>query len=131
MSSTPVARMDRTRSDGSPTQRGGRRVAWRPEWSWTGRAVDTALLSALLLGIAVFFGFMAVFPGPSTEAARVGDQIRAWRSGRVAGAAELIGKARLELSPRTLIAITIVGPLALGLVGLLVSPIVALIGLGV
>ena len=93
--------------------------------------MDTALLSALLLGVAVFFGFMAVFPGPSTEAARVGDQIRAWWSGRVAGSAELIGKARLELSPRTLIAITIVGPLALGLVGLLVSPIVALIGLGV
>jgi len=93
--------------------------------------MDTAVLSALLLGVAAFFGLMALFPGPSTEAEGVGDQIRAWRSGRVAGASELIGKARLELSPRTLIAITIVGPLALGLVGLLVSPIVALIGLGV
>ncbi|HEV2005035.1 MAG TPA: type II secretion system F family protein [Candidatus Limnocylindrales bacterium] len=93
--------------------------------------MDTALLSALLLGVAVFFGLMALFPGPATEAPRVGEQIRAWRSRRVAGAAELIGKARLELSPRTLIAITIAGPLVLGFVGLLVSPIVALIGLGV
>jgi Flp pilus assembly protein TadB len=93
--------------------------------------VDTALLSALLLGVAVFFGLMALFPGPTSEAPGVGDQIRAWRARRVAGAAELIGKARLELSPGTLIGITIAGPLVLGLVGLLVSPIVALIGLGV
>lgn len=93
--------------------------------------MDTVLLSALLVGMAVFFGLMALFPGPSTESPRVGEQIRAWRSRRVAGAVELIGKARLELSPRTLIAITIVGPLVLGFVGLVVSPIVALIGLGV
>lgn len=93
--------------------------------------MDTALISALLLGLAVFFGLMALFPGPATESPRVGEQIRAWRSRRLAGAAELIGKARLELSPRTLIAITIAGPLVLGFVGLLVSPIVALIGLGV
>jgi Flp pilus assembly protein TadB len=93
--------------------------------------MDTALLSALLVGVAFFFGLMAAFPGPSTEAARVGDRIRAWRAQRVAGAAELIGKARLELAPRTLIAITVVGPLVLGFVGLLISPIVALIGLGV
>jgi tight adherence protein B len=93
--------------------------------------VDTVLLSALLVGLAVLFGLLALFPGPATESPPVGEQIRAWQSRRVAGAAELIGKARLELSPRTLIAITIVGPLVLGFVGLVVSPIVALIGLGV
>ena len=69
--------------------------------------MDTVLLSAILTGVAVFFGLMALFPGPSTDAPRVGEQIRAWRSRRVADAAEVLAQARLELSPRTLIALSV------------------------
>jgi Flp pilus assembly protein TadB len=93
--------------------------------------MDTVLLSAILAGVAVFFGLMALFPGPSTDAPRVGEQIRAWRSRRVADAAAILAQARLELSPRTLIALSVVSPLVLGLLGLLLSPLVAAVGVGV
>ena len=92
--------------------------------------MDTRLLSAILAGVAVFFGLMALVPGKADEGPGPGEAIRAWRARRVAGAAELIAKARLELAPRTLIAITIAGPLLLGALGLLLSPLVALVGVG-
>ena len=93
--------------------------------------MDTRLLSAILTGVAVFFGLLALFPGKADDAPGLGQAIRAWRARRVAGVAELIARARLELAPRTLIAITIAGPLVLGALGLLLSPLVALVGIGV
>jgi Flp pilus assembly protein TadB len=93
--------------------------------------MDTRLLSTILTGVAVFFGLLALFPGKADDEPGLGEAIRAWRARRVAGAAELIAKARLELAPRTLIAITIAGPLVLGALGLLLSPLVALVGIGV
>jgi Flp pilus assembly protein TadB len=93
--------------------------------------MDTRLLSSILAGVAVFFGLMALFPGKADEGPGLAESIRGWRARRVAGAAELIAKARLELAPRTLIAITIAGPLVLGALGLLLSPLVALVGVGV
>jgi Zn-dependent protease len=57
--------------------------------------MDTVLLSAILAGVAVFFGLMALFPGPSTDGPRFGEQIRAWQSRRVADAAEVLAQARL------------------------------------
>jgi Flp pilus assembly protein TadB len=92
--------------------------------------MDTRLLSAILTGVAVFFGLMALFPGKADDGPGLGEAIRAWRMRRVAGAAELIARARLELAPRTLIAITVAGPLLLGALGLLLSPLVALVGVG-
>jgi Flp pilus assembly protein TadB len=92
--------------------------------------MDTRLLSAILTGVAVLCGLMALLPGKADDGPGLGESIRAWRSRREAGAAELIAKARLELAPRTLIAITIAGPLVLGTLGLLLSPLVALVGLG-
>ncbi|MBA2718002.1 MAG: type II secretion system F family protein [Chloroflexi bacterium] len=92
--------------------------------------MDTVLLSAILAGVAVFFGLMAIFPGPSTDGPRVAERIRAWRSRRVAAAAEVLAQARLELSPRTLLGLSVVGPLVLGLLGLLLSPLVAAVGVG-
>ena len=92
--------------------------------------MDTRLLSAILTGVAVFFGLLALFPGKADDEPGLAEAIRAWRARRVAGAAELIAKARLELAPRTLIAITIAGPLVLGAIGLLLSPLVALVGVG-
>jgi Flp pilus assembly protein TadB len=92
--------------------------------------MDTRLLSAILTGVAVFFGLLALVPGKSDDRPGLTESIRAWRARRVAGAAELIAKARLELAPRTLIAITIVGPLVFGTLGLLISPLLALVGVG-
>ena len=93
--------------------------------------MDTRLLSAILTGVAVFFGLLALFPGEADEGPGLAESVRAWRARRVAGAAELIAKARLELAPRTLIGITVAGPLVLGAAGLLLSPLVALVGVGV
>lgn len=92
--------------------------------------MDTRLLSAVLAGLAVFFGLLALVPGDGDAGRGVGEAIRAWRSRRVAGATELIARARLELEPRTLIAIAIAGPLVLGALGLVLSPFVALVGIG-
>ena len=92
--------------------------------------MDTVLLSAILAGVAVFFGLVALSPGPSTDAPHVAEQIRAWRSRRVADAAEVLAQARLELSPRALIALSVVSPIVLGLLGLLLSPLVAAVGVG-
>jgi Flp pilus assembly protein TadB len=91
--------------------------------------MDTRLLSAILAGAAVLFGLLALFPGRAGDEPGFGESVRAWRTRRLAGAAELIAKARLELAPRTLIAITIAGPVVLGLLGWLLSPLVALVGL--
>jgi Flp pilus assembly protein TadB len=91
--------------------------------------MDTRLLSTILVGVAVFFGLLALFPGKAGDEPGLGESIRAWRARRLAGAAELIARARLELAPRTLIAITIAGPAVLGLLGWLLSPLVALAGL--
>jgi Flp pilus assembly protein TadB len=91
--------------------------------------MDTRLLAAILTGVAVLFGLLVLFSGKAGDEPGLGESIRAWRAQRLAGAAELIAKARLELAPRTLIAITIAGPLVLGLLGWLLSPLVALVGL--
>src|SRR5438034_8445259 len=91
--------------------------------------MDTRLLSTILVGVAVFFGLLALFPGKAGGQPGLGESIRAWRARRLAGAAELIARARLELAPRTLIAITLAGPLVLALLGWLLSPLVALVGL--
>jgi Flp pilus assembly protein TadB len=93
--------------------------------------MDTRLLTAILTGVAVFFGLLALFPGKAQEQPGLGASIRGWWGSRVAGAADLIEKARLELAPRTLITISIAGPLVLGAAGLLLSPLVALVGVGV
>lgn len=93
--------------------------------------MDTVLLSAIFAGIAVFAGLLALFPGESAEGTGPLDAIREWAAGQVGAAAGLIARARLDLAPRTLIALTVAGPLALGLVGLLLSPVVALVGVGV
>src|SRR5438093_10713202 len=91
--------------------------------------MDTRPLAAILTGAAVLFGLLALFPGKAGDEPGLGESIRAWRARRMAGAAELIARARLELAPRPLIAITIAGPLVLGMLGWLLSPLVALVGL--
>ena len=91
--------------------------------------MDTRLLSAMLAGVAVFFGLLAIFPGaadgPETSAR---DAIRAAVARRRAAAAAQLAQARLELSPRTYLALQVAAPLAFGLLGLLLSMPLAVIG---
>ena len=93
--------------------------------------MDTRLLTAILVGFAVFFGLLAIFPGRVGEGPGIAARLREWRGDRIASASTLIARARLELAPRTLIAISIAAPVLLGLAGLLLSPLVAFLGLGV
>jgi hypothetical protein len=60
--------------------------------------MDTVLLSAILAGVAVFFGLWRSSQDHRPTAA-VAEQIRAWRSRRVADAAE-VSPRHGELSPR-------------------------------
>ena len=93
--------------------------------------MDTVLLSAILTGVAVFAGLLALFPGEAADAAGPLDAVRGWAAGRVGTAAGLIARARLDLAPRTLIGLTVAGPLLAGFIGLLLSPVVGLVGVGV
>ena len=91
--------------------------------------VDTRLLSAILAGVAVFFGLLALFPGAASgPESSVRDAIRAAVGRRRAEAASQLEQARLNLSPRTYLALQVVAPLLLGMLGLLVSLPLAVVG---
>ena len=91
--------------------------------------MDTRLLSAILAGVAVFFGLLALFPGaaegPETS---LRDAIRTAVERRRARAAALLAQARLDLSPRAYVALQVAAPVVLGLAGWLVSLPLALVG---
>jgi Flp pilus assembly protein TadB len=91
--------------------------------------MDTRLLSAVLTGVAVFFGLLALFPGaaegPETS---LREAIRGAVGRRREAAATQLARARLELTPRTYLALQVAAPLLLGLVGWLVSLPLAVVG---
>jgi Flp pilus assembly protein TadB len=91
--------------------------------------MDTRLLSAVLAGVAVFFGLLALFPGaaegPETS---LREAIRGAIGRRREAAATQLAKARLELAPRTYLALQVTAPLLLGLAGWLVSLPLAVVG---
>jgi Flp pilus assembly protein TadB len=92
--------------------------------------MDTRLLSAILAGVAVFFGLLALFPGVAEGPERsVRDVLRATFERRRAGAAALLAQARLDLSPRTYLALQVAAPLVLALAGWFVSLPLAAVGL--
>ncbi len=94
--------------------------------------MDTRLLSAILAGVAVFFGLLALFPGAAEGPERsVRAVIRATFERRRAGAAALLAQARLDLSPRTYLTLQVAAPLVLALAGWLVSLPLAAVGLAV
>ena len=92
--------------------------------------MDIGLLSAILAGVAVFFGLLALFPGvaegPETS---LRDAIRGAFDRRRANAAALLAQARLELSPRTYLAFQVAAPVLLAFAGWLVSLPLAAVGL--
>ena len=42
--------------------------------------MDTRLLSAILAGVAVLFGLLALFPGKADDEPGLSESIRAWRT---------------------------------------------------
>lgn len=92
--------------------------------------MDTPLLSAILAGIAVFFGLLALFPGAAEAPERsLRDAIRTTFERRRTGAAALLAQARLDLSPRTYLALQVAAPMILSLAGWIVSLPLAAVGL--
>jgi Flp pilus assembly protein TadB len=87
------------------------------------------LIGALAAGVAVFAVLMAVVPTRAKPTLALGQRIRAASAARIAGARSLLGRARLDISPRSYLALTIVAPLALGGIGLLLSEPMAILGL--
>src|SRR5699024_7344745 len=89
------------------------------------------LIGAFATGIAVFAGLMALLPDRRRPTLGLRDRLRGWRRRRMAGAADLLAQARLEVSPRSYLLLTFAAPVLLGLLGLLLSPVMGLIGAGV
>ena len=91
--------------------------------------MDTRLLSAVLAGIAVFFGLLALFPGaaegPETS---LREAVRAGFARRRGEASTLLEQARLDLSPRTYLALQVTAPFVFGVAGWLVSLPLAAVG---
>jgi len=88
--------------------------------------VDLRLFGAMCAGIAVFAAGMALAPAsvaPEPAAAR------GWYRGRLTEARSILARARLDLSPRTYLGLSIGAPLVLALIGWLLSPPMAAIGL--
>lgn len=86
------------------------------------------LIGALATGVAVFAGLMALLPSPAEASPGLGDRLRAAVRARLEASRSLLAQARLEVSPRTFLALTVAAPIVLALVGFLLSPPMGLIG---
>ncbi|HYN65146.1 MAG TPA: type II secretion system F family protein, partial [Candidatus Limnocylindrales bacterium] len=89
------------------------------------------LIGAFATGIAVFAGLMALLPDRQRPTLGLRDRLRGWRRRRMAAASDLLAQARLEVSPRSYLLLTFAAPVLLGLIGLLLSAVMGLIGAGV
>jgi Flp pilus assembly protein TadB len=90
--------------------------------------MDLTLIGGVATGIAVFSGLMAIVSGGASTEPTLGERLRAWREERIAGARKQLAQARLDLRPETYLAVSIVAPLVLGIVGLVLSVPMAIFG---
>jgi Flp pilus assembly protein TadB len=90
--------------------------------------MDLTLIGAVATGVAVFSGLMALLPAPKTAEPGLGDRFAAWRAARVEAARHQLAQARLDLRPQTLLAVSVLAPLVLGLLGLVLSVPMAIVG---
>jgi Flp pilus assembly protein TadB len=90
--------------------------------------LDGVFLSALLTSVAVFFGLLALFPGAQPEGPGIRERLTGVFESRRREAAADLARARLELSPRTYLALQAGAPVILALAGWLVSLPLALVG---
>jgi Flp pilus assembly protein TadB len=91
--------------------------------------VDLTLVGAVATGIAVFSGLMALLPAAKTEEPGLGERFAAWRTRRIEAARSQLAQARLNVRPEAYLAISIAAPLVLGLLGLILSVPMAVVGL--
>jgi Flp pilus assembly protein TadB len=91
--------------------------------------MDLTWLGALATGIAVFSCLMALMPDRERPGIRIGDALRAAYRRREAAARELLAQARLEVPPRTYVALALAAPLLLAALGWLLSPVMVTVGL--
>lgn len=89
------------------------------------------LIGAFATGVAVFALLMAVLPDRRRPALGLRTRVHAWRRRQLEAASDLLAQARLQVSPRAYLALTLAAPAVLGLIGLLLSPIMAFIGVAV
>ena len=89
------------------------------------------LIGALAAGVAVLALLLALAPARSQPAPRVRARLRDAYAGRVERARASLARARLDVSPRSYLALEVASPLALGWFGLLLSAPMALIGAAV
>jgi len=90
--------------------------------------VDLRLIGAFATGVAVFSGLMALLPDAQRPSFELRARLRTWYRARLAAAGEQLAQARLELSPRGYLLLSVIAPLVLALVGLVLSPAMGLIG---
>jgi Flp pilus assembly protein TadB len=90
--------------------------------------MDLTLIGAVATGVAVFSGLMALLPAPKTAEPGIGDRLAAWRAARVEAARQQLAQARLDLRPQAFLAVSVLAPLVLGLLGLVLSVPMAIVG---
>ncbi len=86
------------------------------------------LIGALATGVAVFAALMALLPGPVGASPGIVDRLQAALRVRLDASHALLAQARLDVSPRTFLALTVAAPIGLGLVGFVLSLPMSLIG---
>lgn len=91
--------------------------------------MDLTLVGAVATGIAVFSGLMALLPASKTAEPSFGERLAAWRARRIEAARNQLAQARLDVRPEAYLAISIAAPLVIGLLGLVLSVPMALVGL--
>jgi Flp pilus assembly protein TadB len=91
--------------------------------------MDLTLVGAVATGVAVFSGLMALLPDRERPQIGAFDALRATYRRRAVAAQELLAQARLELSPRTYVVLTLASPVVLAALGWLLSPVMATVGL--
>ncbi|MDP2350399.1 MAG: hypothetical protein Q8M74_04495 [Chloroflexota bacterium] len=87
------------------------------------------LIGALAVGVAVMALFLVVAPSQAQPALGLRARVRVVSATRTERARTLLEQARLDLSPRTYLALEVVSPLLLGWLGLLLSTPMAILGL--
>ena len=87
------------------------------------------LIGALAVAIAVAALLLALAPSRAQPAFGIRDRLRVVSAARTDRARTLLEQARLDLSPRTYLALEVVSPLLLGWLGLLLSTPMAILGL--
>lgn len=90
--------------------------------------MDTVVLSSGLAALATFAGLLALLPSAPTSGPGFGARIRVAVARRRSEAAAELAQARIELSPGRFLALQVGAPIALGMVGLLLSPPLGLVG---